>query len=116
MTVKAHIIEVHLFDSIRRFRGLGKHDEEFMERDHQNGCLNDRRSANIKDYSEKAKLHANWDRLAACPDVLDAGEEYEQKRRKRKADDNRALRAEERLEVKKLRIEEKRQKLSVESE
>ena len=38
VTVKAHIIEVHLLDSIHRFRGLGKHDEEFMERDHQNGC------------------------------------------------------------------------------
>ena len=61
VTVKAHIIEVHLLDSIHRFRGLGKRDEEFMERDHQNGCLNDWRSSNIKDYSEKVKLHANWE-------------------------------------------------------
>jgi len=80
-----------------------------MECKHQNGCLNDQRSSNIKDYSEKAKLHSNWDRSGACPDESDAGEGYEQKRRKRKADDNRTLKVEEdkveRLEVKKLKRE-----------
>jgi len=86
-------------------QSLGKHDEEFMERDHQNGCLNEKRSSNLDDYSEKVKLHANWDISATCPDILDVKEEYEQKRRKCKADDNRSLMAEEEkvdcLEVKK---------------
>jgi len=80
-----------------------------MERGHQDGIRNNRRSSNIKAYNKKAMLHAIWDRLGACPLVLDAGEEYEQNRRKRKAGDNRTVQAAEDtitlLEIKKVRRE-----------
>ena len=55
VTVKAHIIDNHLMDFLKRFRGLGKYDEEFMERGHQDGMRNEQRSANVKSYAGKAK-------------------------------------------------------------
>ena len=60
VTVKAHIIDNHLMEFLKRFRGLGQYDEEFMERGHQDGMRNERRSANVKSYAGKSKLHLLW--------------------------------------------------------
>jgi len=56
VTPKAHTIEKHLLIMAfrRRFRGLGNHDEEFIERAHQEGFANERRAANINEFEKKA--------------------------------------------------------------
>ena len=83
VTVKAHIIDNHLMDFLKRFRGLGQYDEEFMEGGHQDGMRNERRSANVKIYAGKAKLHSLWDRLGGNPYVFDVVKEYNSTRTKR---------------------------------
>jgi|TARA_B110000261_G_C12890300_1_gene280150 hypothetical protein len=74
---------------IRRFRGLGNHDEEFIERAHQAGIANEKRAANTKEFDKKAMYFALWDRLGENPIVQKEVEWWEDNRRKRKQGDRR---------------------------
>ena len=69
VTPKAHTIEKHLLPFLRRFRGLGNHDEKIIERAHQAGIANEKRAANTKEFDKKAMYFALWDRLGENPIV-----------------------------------------------
>jgi hypothetical protein len=115
VTVKVHNIEKHLVsDFLERFRGLGEYDESFMERDHQTGVKNERKSANIKTFDSKAKLHSRWERLTKNPSVMNAMKRFEEKRKKRSADDVRVVRSSERQSGKKQRRVERRENTKIE--
>ena len=89
VTPKAHTIEKHLLPFLRRFRGLGNHDEKFIERAHQAGIANEKRAANTKEFDKKAMYFALWDRLGENPIVQKEVEWWEDNRRKRKQGDRR---------------------------
>jgi len=89
VTPKAHTIEKHLMSFLRRFRGLGNHDEEFIERAHQDGIANEKRAANTKEFDKKAMYFALWDRLGENPIVQKEVQWWEDNRRKRKHGDTR---------------------------
>ena len=74
---------------LRRFRGLGNHDEEFIERAHQDGIANEKRAANTKEFDKKAMYFALWDRLGENPIVQKEVQWWEDNRRKRKHGDTR---------------------------
>ena len=95
VTLKAHIIEVRLMYFLRHFKGLRKHDEEFMECGHQDGIRNYQRSSNVRAYCERSMLHAIWDRLLVSPVVLDSFDKYDQNIRKLKAGYSRTLKSKE---------------------
>ena len=54
-----------------------------MERGHQDGMRNERRSANVKSYAGKSKLHLMWDRLGGNPYVFAVVKENNSTRTKR---------------------------------
>ena len=93
VTVKVHNIAAHLVNFLRQFRGLAEYDESFMERDHQTGVKNERKSSNVKKYERKAFLYSSWERLQKNPAVKRAIARYESERKKRKVDDPRCVRA-----------------------
>ena len=66
-----------------------------MERGHQHGIVNWRRSSNVRSYSERSMLHAISDRLGRSLAVLYAFDQYDQNRRKHKAVDSRTLKVKE---------------------
>ena len=91
ITIKAHIIEAHLIDYLRRFRGLGEYDEEFGERAHQDGLRHDKRTSNVKSFDEKANMYARHDRMVKHPSVLEEVKIYEAGRPKRSSGDARLV-------------------------
>ena len=66
-----------------------------MERGHQHGIVNWRRSSNVRSYSERSMLHAISDRLGRSLVLLYAFDQYDQNRRKHKAVDSRTLQLKE---------------------
>ena len=102
-------VPIHLMTYLRRFRGLGSYDEEFIERAHQEGCKMEKRSANIKDANIKACLHSSWERLGTNPMVEESINKYQRNRRKRKADDSRNVETEKKRAAKKeVKLENRR--------
>ncbi len=98
-TIKVHIIESHLITYLRRFRGLGSYEESFIEMAHQEGVKMERRSANVKHVGTKANLHSNWERLGSNPDVKQRVDNYHNKRKRRKPDDSRVVKANDEKEM-----------------
>ena len=71
VTVKAHIIDNHLMNFLKRFRGLGQYDAGFMERGHQDGMWNERISANVKNLRRKSQTsfavgYIGWQSICVC--------------------------------------------------
>ena len=85
-----------------------------MECDHQTGVKNERKSANIKTFNSKAKLHSRWERLTKNPSVMNAMKRFEEKRKKRSADDVRVVRSSESQGGKKQRRVERRENTKIE--
>ena len=70
ITPKAHAIEDHLFDQIRRLHGIGDLGEDFLEQSHQDGIKDHARSRNSK--REHAALqHSKWEEQRLHPGVKD---------------------------------------------
>ena len=76
VTPKIRILLTHLIDFLRRFKGLDKYDEEFIEWEHQRGSKKDWRAFSVKNMEAKAKLHATWELLDLHRDVLSALQDY----------------------------------------
>jgi hypothetical protein len=69
VTTKIHIIEDHVIEYLVRLKGFGDLCEDEGERGHQMGAQNENRSKALRDHTEKAKAHAQWECMNKNEDV-----------------------------------------------
>ena len=69
VTTKIHIIEDHVIEHLTRLRGFGDLCEDEGKRGHQMGAQNEHRSKALRDHTEKAKAHAQWESMNKNEDI-----------------------------------------------
>jgi hypothetical protein len=69
ITPKVHAIEDHLVEQIRRLKGIGDLSEDFIEKSHQDGIIDNSRTKNSLSHDAKARQHSRREHKHLLPSV-----------------------------------------------
>ena len=81
-TPKFHSLCHHIKDQIVMFDGTGSFSEDFVEKSHQDGFRDEKRSKGLLNKAQIAHLHCKWELGKTLPSVL-RKQSYVEKRTKR---------------------------------
>ena len=70
VSMKAHLLEGHAVEQMKKHKGIGDFGEDYVEQGHQIGGKEERRTNGLKDRAKAAKSHSKWETMRAHPLVV----------------------------------------------
>ena len=89
--IKIHGVEIHLFDQIKHYNGIGCFVEAFIEQTHQFGILDESSTGKLRDREKSFNHHSTYECISLNGNVIKKAIEVKENSKRKMKDPNNFL-------------------------